>query len=87
MIRRNFAFPGPRMPPQASAKNPRERTRGEQLLAEIETFMRRNPHYSQGRFGREAVNNGELVRRLHEGLDPEEITQRRVRKFIADNGG
>lgn len=83
---RNFAFPGSRQPPLAGDKNPRERTRGEQLLAEIEAFIRRHPHWSQHRFGREAVSNPRLVARLQEGLDPEEVTQRRVRKFIAENG-
>lgn len=86
MLTRNFAHPGPLQPAKASAKNPRERTRGEQLLAEIEAFMFRNPHYSQGRFGREAVHNADLVRRLQEGLAPEEVTCLRVRKFIAENG-
>lgn len=84
---RNFTFPGPRQPALAGDKNPRERTRCEQLLAEIEAFMRRNPHYSQSRFGREAIGNPEFVNKLQQGCDPQEVTQRRVRKFIAEHGG
>lgn len=87
MLMRNFQFPGPVQPLRAEQINPRQRSAGEQLLAEIEAFLRRQPHYSQCRFGREAVNNKLLVQRLQEGLRPEEITQRRVRKFIAEFGG
>jgi hypothetical protein len=86
MLMRNFQHPGPRQPAQAGDKNPRQRTPGEQLLAEIEAFMRRNPRYTQNRVGREAVGNDALIRRLQEGLDPEEVTCRRVRRFIAENG-
>lgn len=87
MLMRNFAFPGPTPPPLAGDKPPRDRTRGEQLLAEIEAFLRRNQRFTQSRFGREAVNNDLLVPRLQQGLDPEDRTCRRVRKFIAENGG
>lgn len=87
MIVRTASHPGPVRPPAAGDKNPRDRTRGEQLLAEIEAFIRRNPRMTQNRFGREAVNNAQLVTRLREGVDPQEITERRVRKFIQDNGG
>lgn len=87
MLTRNYQHPGPLQPFRAGAINPRERTKGEQLLAEIEAFLRGNRHFSQSRFGREACANCELVPRLQQGLDPSEIVQRRVRKFIAENGG
>lgn len=87
MLIRTNSFPGTKPLAIAPAKPPRERTKGEQLLVEIESFMRRNPHWSQHRFGREALNNPNIVRKLQEGLDPEPITERRVRKFIAENGG
>lgn len=76
----------PRPPARASDKPARERTIGEQLLAEIEAFMQRNPQVSANRFGREAVDNNKLVERLQQGLNPQPVTVRRVRQFIKGYG-
>ncbi len=86
MLIRTAFFPGPKPPPLAGDKNPRERTVGEQLLAEIEACVRLNPPMTFTRFGREAMNNKEFVRRLQEGLQPERPTQERARKFMREYG-
>lgn len=60
---------------------------GAALLAEIEAFIRRNPHFTQTRLGREAVRNSELVNRLHYGLNPQPVTINKVRNFIRQHDG
>lgn len=87
MLVRTAFFPGPTPPPLAGDKNPRERTAGEQLLAEIEAFVRYNPPMTFTRFGREAMNDKAFVRRLQEGLQPEPPRQERARKFMREYGG
>lgn len=81
MLIRNAYTPGPRQLP-AEAIKPIVRTRGEQLLAEIEGFLRRHPRMSRCAFGKQALRNPALIKRLEEGLDPQEITCARVRRFI-----
>ncbi|OYX62721.1 MAG: hypothetical protein B7Y88_13795 [Sphingomonadales bacterium 32-64-17] len=71
---------------QASSKPVRERTKGEQLLAEMEAFVRRNPPMTLSKLGREACDNSQLAPRLQNGLNPQDITCRRVRSWMEKNG-
>lgn len=72
-------------PMDRAAAVPVERTEGEQLLREIRAFLR-CARMSQTRFGEEACNNTQLVRRLEAGLNPRPVTVARVRKYIRENG-
>jgi hypothetical protein len=83
MLIRTAAFPGTQPRPMASRKPARERAPGEQLLAEIEAFLRRQPRMTRAGFGRLAAGNPQLVDRLLQGQEPQRVTFDRVRAFIA----
>lgn len=55
----------------------------DELLGEIEAFLQRN-ELPATTFGRCAVNDMSLVRRLREGSDVRTATADRLRKFMSD---
>lgn len=54
----------------------------DQLLAEIEAFLAKQERMAPSTFGRKAVNDGKLVRRLKAGQSVTLTSAEKIRAFI-----
>lgn len=65
-----------------AAKAPPEKPAAS-ILLEVEAFLRRHPHMSASRLGREAVNDPQAVHTMRKGVTTGTVRIARFRAFMA----